>query len=67
MSNKTYTKLIGAPVRIGSIINTDLAIRSSGGGMIYLSLSFLANVSLSNGLESVLLSCIGLITCVDNL
>jgi len=34
MSGNTYTKLIGAPVRIGSITNTDLAIRSSGGGII---------------------------------
>jgi hypothetical protein len=57
----TYTKLIGAPVLIGSTRNTVLAMRSSGGGIIYRSLSLLIGVSLSKGLESVLLSCIGLI------
>jgi len=32
----TYTKLIGAPVLIGSCIKTVFAIKSSGGGIKYL-------------------------------
>ena len=45
-----YTNEIGAPVRIGSTVNTDFAIKSSGGGTRYLSTYLSKLYSFNSGL-----------------